>query len=133
MVSWRRGLAVLSVMVALAVIGNSFIFAFEREPGQFIWDYIADPLVIVVLFVVTLVNVIDSLLIRTHAGSHLTQLPRDIVTALVAIVGFRYLLQYLAKMSPAQDPVSALWDYLVAIVIVVLFFEAISLWRSDNR
>ena len=133
MVSWRRGLAVLCAMVALAVIGNSFIFAFQREAGRFIWDYIADPLVIVVLFVVTVVNVTDSLLVRTHGGSHLTQLPRDIVTALVAIVGFRYLLQYLAKMSPIQDPVSALWDYLVSIVIVVLFFEAISLWRSDSR
>ena len=133
MVSWRRGLAVLCAMVGLAVIGNSFIFAFQREAGQFIWDYIADPLVIVVLFVVTVVNVTDSLLVRTSGGSHLTQLPRDIVTALVAIVGFRYLLQYLAKMSPVQDPVSALWDYLVSIVIVVLFFEAISLWRSDSR
>ena len=133
MVSWRRGLAVLCVMVALAVIGNSFIFAFQREAGQFIWDYIADPLVIVVLFVVTIVNVIDSLLVRMSGGSHLTQLPRDIVTALVAVVGFRYLLQYLAKMSPIQDPVSALWDYLVSIVIVVLFFEAVSLWRSDSR
>ncbi len=133
MVSWRRGLAVLCAMVALAVIGNSFIFAFEEQAGQFIWDYIADPLVVVVLLVVTVVNVIDSLLTRMHEGSHLTQLPRDIVTALVAIVGFRYLLQYLAKMSPIQDPVSALWDYLVSIVIVVLFFEAISLWRSDSR
>ena len=56
MVSWRRGLAVLCVMVALAVIGNSFIFAFQREAGQFIWDYIADPLVIMVLFVVTIVK-----------------------------------------------------------------------------
>ena len=133
MVSWRRGLAVLCAMVALAVIGNSFIFAFERDAGQFIWDYIADPLVIAVLFVVTVVNVIDSLMVRMSGGSHLTQLPRDIVTALVAVVGFRYLLQYLAKMSPIQDPVSALWDYLVSIVIVVLFFEAISLWRSDSR
>ena len=81
MVSWRRGLAVLCAMVALAVIGNSFIFAFERDAGQFIWDYIADPLVIAVLLVVTVVNVIDSLLIRMSGGSHFTQLPRDIVTA----------------------------------------------------
>ena len=118
MVLWRRGLAVLCAMVALAVIGNSFIFAFEEEAGRFIWDYIADPLVIVALFVVTVVNVMDSLLIRMSDDSHLTQLPRDLITALVAIVGF---------------PVADLWGHLVSIVIVVLFFEAISLWRSDSR
>ena len=75
----------------------------------------------------------DSLLIRMSDDSHLTQLPRDLITALVAIVGFRYLLQYLAKMGPTGDPVADLWGYLVSIVIVVLFFEAISLWRSDSR
>ena len=133
MVLWRRGLAILCAMVALVVIGNSFIFAFEEEAGRFIWDYIADPLVIVVLFVVTVVNVMDSLLIRMSDDSHLTQLPRDLITALVAIVGFRYLLQYLAKMGPTSDPVADLWGHLVSIVIVVLFFEAISLWRSDSR
>ncbi len=133
MVLWRRGLAVLCAMVALAVIGNSFIFAFEEEAGRFIWDYIADPLVIVALFVVTVVNVMDSLLIRMSGDSHLIQFPRDLITALVAIVGFRYLLQYLAKMGPTSDPVADLWGYLVSIVIVVLFFETISLWRSDSR
>ena len=53
--------------------------------------------------------------IRRNGGSHLAQLPRDVITALVAMVNIRYLLQYMAKMDPDRDPVFALWDYLIAI------------------
>ena len=85
------------------------------------------------LGLVVLANVLDSLRIRRNGGSHLAQLPRDAITALVAMVDIRYLLQYMAKMDPDRDPVFALWDYLISIVLVVLVFEAISLWRAADR
>lgn len=49
------------------------------------------------------------------------------------MVGFRYLLQYVAKMAANLEPVDGLWAYLDSIVVVVLVAEAIALWRSANQ
>ena len=127
---WRKGLAVLCVIAAALLLAATVVYVFDEDLAQVIYDYAADPGVIFVLGLVVLANVIDSLRIRRNGGPHLAQLPRDVTTALVAMVDFRYLLQYMAKMDPDRDPVFALWDYLISIVLVVLVFEAISLWRS---
>ena len=79
------------------------------------------------------VNVRDSLRTRSQAGSHLAQWPRDVVTALVAIVGVRFLMQYADKIAPGHEATSGLWGHLTALAIVILVFEAISLWRSAGR
>ena len=55
------------------------------------------------------------------------------ITALEAMVGFRYLLQYVAKMAAALEPVDGLWEYLDSIVVIILVAEAIALWRSANQ
>ena len=131
--SWRRGLAVLCVIAAALLLAATIVFVFDEDAAHVIFDYAADPGIMVVLGFVVLANVLDSLRIRRNGGSHLAQLPRDVITALVAMVNIRYLLQYMAKMDPDRDPVFALWDYLIAIALVVLVFEAISLWRAADR
>ncbi|MYA03237.1 MAG: hypothetical protein F4Y37_01280 [Caldilineaceae bacterium SB0664_bin_22] len=130
---WRKGLSLLCGLTALLVAGNWLFFAVNQEASQVIWDYVADPAVLVLLGLTVLVNVRDSLQVRNNAGTHLTQLPRDIITALEAMVGFRYLLQYVDKMAASLEPVDGLWAYLDSIVVVVLVAEAIALWRSANR
>ena len=57
----------------------------------------------------------------------------DVVTALVAIVGVRFLMQYADKIAPDHEATSGLWGHLTALTIVILVFEAISLWRSASR
>ena len=75
----------------------------------------------------------DSLRIRGKAGNHLAQWPRDVVTALVAIVWVRFLMQYADKIAPDHEATAGLWGHLTALAIVILAFEAISLWRSDRQ
>ena len=75
----------------------------------------------------------DSLRIRNREGSHLTQLPRDVITALVAVVWVRFLMQYADKIAPDHEATAGLWGHLTALAIVILAFEAISLWRSADR
>ncbi len=99
MKSWRKSLAVLGGITAVAV----------------------------------LVNVGDSLRIRGKAGNHLAQWLRDVVTALVAIVWVRFLMQYADKIAPDHEATAGLWGHLTALAIVILAFEAISLWRSDRQ
>ena len=133
MVSWRRGLAVLGGIAAVAVLSNELYYPYNKEVSQFIWDYVVDPAALVVMGLNVLVNVSDSLRIRSRVGNHLTQWPRDVVTALVAIVWVRFLMQYADKIAPNHEATTGLWGHLTALAIVILAFEAISLWRSARQ
>ncbi len=130
---WRKGLSLLCGLTALTVAGNWLFFAVDQEASQVIWDYVADPAVLVLLTLTVLVNLRDSLQARNKPGTQLTQLPRDVITALEAMVGFRYLLQYVAKMAADLEPVDGLWEYLDSIVVIILVAEAIALWRSARQ
>ena len=48
-------------------------------------------------------------------------------------MGVRFLMQYADKIAPDHEATSGLWGHLTALVIVILVFEAISLWRSAGR
>ena len=133
MVSWRKGLAVLGGITAVAVLSNELYYPYDKEVSQFIWDYIVDPAALLVLGLNVLVDVADSLRIRSRVGNHLTQWPRDVVTALVAIVWVRFLMQYADKIAPDYEATAGLWGHLTALAIVILAFEAIALWRSDRQ
>ena len=130
MTSWRKILSVIGGITAAVTLATELYWPYNKEVGQFIWDYIADPAIIIVIALNVLVNVRDSLRTRSQAGGHLAQWPRDVVTALVAIVGVRFLMQYADKIAPDHEATSGLWGHLTALVIVILVFEAISLWRS---
>ena len=113
MVSWRRGLAVLGGVTAVAVLSNELYYPYDKEVSQLICDYIVDPAALAVLGRDVLVNVADSLRIRSRVGNHLAQWPRDVVTALVAIVWVRYLMQYTDKIAPDHEATAGLWGHLM--------------------
>ncbi len=135
--SWRchmrQVLAVLCGITAVLVVANVLFAAVDPETSLILWLYLIDPAVLVCLGLVVLVHLRASLQIRNAAGHHLAQLPRDAITALEAIVGFRFLLQYIASLAPDLEETPNLWEHLDAVVIVLLAFEAIALWRSDRR
>ena len=123
----------LNILAVLSILGNALVFAVDQVTGQLIYDYVADPAVIIAIFLTVLVNLGDSLRKRDGSGNRQEQLPRDVITALVAMLGFRYLLQYIDKMAAALEPVPELWHYLVSAAVVVLIAEAISLWRFSGQ
>ncbi len=132
MTTWRAGLAVLCAAAAALLLLNIFVHTADADTAEFIWNYIADPAAIVAIALTAIVNARDSLRVRASGdGAAARQLPRDVVTALTAIVGVRYLQQYLAHWSDRD--VGWLWDYLVAIAIVLLAAEAVAQWRAARR
>ncbi len=133
MEQWRKWLAVLGGITAVAVLFNELYYPYNKAVSGFIWDYIADPAALIVMGFNVLVNVGDSLRIRSRAGNHLTQMPRDVITALVAVVWVRFLMQYADKIAPNHEATAGLWGHLTALAIVILAFEAISLWRSAGQ
>lgn len=133
MVSWRRALAVLGGITCVGVLANELFYPYNKPVSEFIWHYIADPAAVIVIGLNILVNVRDSLRIRARLGDSLGQWPRDVVTALVAIIWVRFLMQYADKIAPDHEATPGLWGHLTALVIVILAFEAIALWRSAER
>ena len=133
MVSWRRVLAVVGGITAVAVLATELYWPYNKEVGQFLWDYLVDPAAMIVIGINVLTNVGDSLRIRGGPGNHLTQWPRDVATVLVAVVWVRFLMQYNDKMAPEHEATSGLWGHLTALAIVILAFEAISVWRSAGQ
>ena len=133
MVPWRRILAVVGGIAAVAVLATELYWPYNKELGQFFWDYLVDPVALIVIGINILVNIGDSLRIRGGSGNHLPQWPRDVVTVLVAIVWVRFLMQYNDKIAPDHEATSGLWGHLTALAIVILAFEAISMWRSSGR
>ncbi len=133
MKSWRKWLAVLGGITAIAVLANELYWPYNKEVGQFLWDYIVDPIALVVIALNILSNVCDSLKIRSRAGNHLNQWPRDVVTTLVAIVWVRFLMQYADKIAPNHEATAGLWGHLIALAIVILAFEAIALWQTAGK
>ena len=130
MASWRRVLAVVGGVTAVAVLATELYWPYNKDVGQFLWDYFVDPAAMVVIGINILVNVSDSLRIRSGPGNHLPQWPRDVVTVLVAVVWVRFLMQYNDKMAPDHEATAGLWGHLTALAIVILAFEAIAVWRS---
>ena len=41
--SWRKWLAILGGTTAIAVLLNELYWPYNKEVGQFLWDYIVDP------------------------------------------------------------------------------------------
>lgn len=129
----RRVLAVLCGITAVLMVANVLYSAADPDTALMIWNFVVDPAVLLFLGIAIVIHVRDSLQVRNEAGPHPAQLPRDVVTALEAVVLVRFLLQYVYSLSPNLEPTPNLWEHLDALLIVILAFEAIALWRSAER
>ena len=137
MFSWRKPLAGVALIVALVALGNYYLFAVDRATGQIIWNII-DPVIIVVLAALILLNIADSVRARRQAadggghGGH--QLPRDVITVIAAMTTMFYLHNYLLKIAfgtAAANP--WIWHFIVPPVVVLLTIEGIGQWLRAGR
>jgi len=137
MFSWRKLLAAVALIVALVALVNYYLFAVDRATGQIIWNII-DPVIIVVLAALILLNIADSVRARRQAvdgGGHgLHQLPRDVITAGAAVTTMFYLHNYLLKVAfgtAAANP--WIWHFIVPPVVALLAVEGIGQWLRAGR
>ena len=137
MFSWRKPLAAVALIVALVALVNYYLFAVDRATGQVIWNII-DPVIIVVLAALILLNIADSVRARRrvadgggHGGQ---QLSRDIITAGAAVTTMFYLHNYLLKISFGVAEANPwIWHFIVPPVVVLLTIEGIGQWLRAGR
>ena len=139
MFSWRKPLGAVALIVALVALVNYYLFAVDRATGQIIWNII-DPVIIVVLAALILLNIADSVRARRQAaavgghghGRH--QLPRDIVTVIAAMTTMFYLHNYLLKVAFGTGEANPwIWHFIVPPVVALLTIEGIGQWLRAGR
>ena len=126
-----RLLSILCWIVAAALLVTYYYFPFNPDAVQTLWDYAIDPIIVVTLILIIIVNTRISL--DTHAaGQGLRRLPMDIITMLTAAFAMLYLHQYVLKFAEGFEPSQFLWDLLVPGVIVFMVTSAISYSRRTG-
>lgn len=128
----RKILAAAALIVGAMACFNFFFFALNSVAGQVIWNII-DPLIVLVLAAISLINIAES--VRIRRGMHAAgQLPRDLLTALVAMTAMFYLHNYLLKLAFGASAANAwIWHFIVPPVVVMLVFEGISLLMRNAK
>lgn len=132
MVAVRKVLSAVALILGLVTAFNFFLFAVNPPAAQTVWDLI-DPLIILVLAAVTLLNISDS--VQAHSGreGREGQFRRDVLTALVGMTAMFYLHNYLLKITYGVAEANPwIWHFIVPPVVVMLIFEGLALRRGNN-
>ena len=126
-------LSILCWLCAVIMMGYTIVFQWLGADGQYLWDWIFDPIILATFVIIVIVNVIISLN-RRNEGMHLEQLPMDIFTMATGFAGAMYIVNYIRKFIDNIAPVNnTLWDYMIPATMVVMVVSAIYYWRESDR
>ena len=127
-----RLVALLCLLDAVVLLFFNTYFPFNPDGVQPLWDYVIDPITLVVIAVVVALNIRAS--IRAHgARSEMHPLPVDLFLMLTGYVGIVYLHNYALKFSERFDPRLIIWDLFTPAVIVIMVVSAIIFWRQGDN
>ena len=128
-----RLLSILCWLCAVIMMGYTIVFQWLGPDGQFLWDWVFDPIILTTFVIIVVVNTIISLN-RRNDGAHLEQLPMDIFTMAAGFTGTMYIVNYIRKFITEVAPVNnLLWDFIVPATMLVMVVSAIFYWREANR
>ena len=128
-----RLLSILCWLCAVIMMGYTIVFQWIGADGQFLWDWVFDPIILTTFVIIVVVNTIISLN-RRNEGAHLEQLPMDIFTMAAGFTGTMYIVNYIRKFITEVAPVNnLLWDFIVPATMLVMVVSAIFYWREANR
>ena len=132
MAAVRKVLSAVALILGLVTAFNFFLFAVNPPAAQTVWDLI-DPLIILVLAAVTLLNISDSVQAHGRSEGREGQFRRDVLTALVGMTVMFYLHNYLLKITYGVAEANPwIWHFIVPPVVVMLIFEGLALRQRDN-
>ncbi len=127
-----RLVSVLCLLDALVLLFFHVYFPFNPDGVQPLWDYVIDPITLILLALVLALNIRAS--IQAHsARSEMRPLPIDFFIMFTGYAGIVYLHNYVLKFSDHFDTRLIIWDLFSPAVIVILIVSAIIFRRqADN-
>ena len=127
-----RLVSILCMLDAVALLFFNSYFPLNPDGVQPLWDYVIDPVTLVILALVIYLNIRSS--IKAHqARPERHPLPADLFLMLTGYVAIIYLHNYVLKFSDRFDPRPIIWDLFTPAVIVVMTVSAIVFWRQDSE
>ena len=127
-----RLVALLCLLDAVALIFFNTYFPLNPDGVQPLWDYVIDPITLIIIAVVVAINIRAS--IRTHrTHPEMRPLPVDLFLMFTGYVGIVYLHNYVLKFSDRLDPRPIIWDLFTPAVVVILAVSAIIFWRQGDN
>ncbi len=127
-----RFVSLLCLLDAVTLLFFNTYFPLNPDGVQPLWDYVVDPITLLIIAVVVALNIRTS--VQTHgARSEIRPLPVDIFIMFSGYVGVVYLHNYVLKFSERFDPRPIIWDLFVPAVIVLMVVSAILFWRQGDK
>ena len=125
-------LSILCWLCAVIMLGYTIVFQWLGPDGQFLWDWVFDPIILTTFVIIVVVNTIISL-DRRNEGAHLEQIPMDIFTMATGFTGTMYIVNYIRKFVTEVAPVNnLLWDFIVPATVLAMVVSAIYYWREAS-
>ena len=126
-----RLVALLCLLDAAALLFFNTYFPLNPDGVQPLWDYVIDPITLVIIALVIALNIRAS--IQAHGTRpEMRPLPVDLFLMFTGYVGIVYLHNYVLKFSDRYDPRPIIWDLFTPAVIVVMTVSAIMFWRQAD-
>ena len=125
-------LSILCWLCAVIMLGYTIVFQWLGPDGQFLWDWVFDPIILTTFVIIVVVNTIISL-DRRNEGAHLEQIPMDIFTMATGFTATMYIVNYIRKFVTEVAPVNnLLWDFIVPATMLAMVVSAIYYWREAS-
>ena len=127
-----RLVSILCMLDGVALLFFNSYFPLNPDGVQPLWDYVIDPVTLIILALVIYLNIRSS--IKAHqARPERHPLPADLFLMLTGYVAIIYLHNYVLKFSDRFDPRPIIWDLFTPAVIVVMTVSAIVFWQQDSE
>lgn len=127
-----RLVSILCLLDAVVLLLFNTYFPLNPDGVQPVWDYVIDPVTLVIMALVIYLNVRSC--IQAHRGRmEMHPLPADLFLMFTGYVAIIYLHNYVQKFSDRFDARPIMWDLFTPAVIVVMTVSAIIFWRQVDE
>ena len=127
-----RLVSILCLLDAVVLLFFNTYFPLNPDGVQPLWDYVIDPVTLVILALVIYLNIRSS--IRSHqARKERHPFPADLFLMFTGYVAIIYLHNYVLKFSERFDARPIIWDLFTPAVIVVMTVSAIVFWQQADE
>lgn len=127
-----RLVSILCLLDAVVLLFFNTYFPLNPDGVQPLWDYVIDPVTLVIMALVVYLNIRSS--IQAHqARTEKHPLAADLYLMFTGYVSIIYLHNYVLKFSDRFDARPIIWDLFTPAAIVFMTVSAIVFWHQVDE
>ena len=127
-----RLVSIFCLLDAVVLLFFNTYFPLNPDGVQPVWDYVIDPVTLVIMALVIYLNIRSS--IQAHqARNERHPLPADLFLIFTGYVSIIYLHNYVLKFSDRFDARPIIWDLFTPAAVVFMTVTAIIFWQQADE